>query len=60
MIRASYGVSGRQPSDVYARFATYESTGTGAYILNPAIAPTSIQLNNLRWETFHHGILVVN
>ena len=51
MIRASYGVAGRQPQDVYARFATYESTGTGAYILNPAIAPTSIQLNNLRWET---------
>lgn len=51
MIRASYGVAGRQPGDVYARFATYESTGTGAYILNPAIAPTSIQLNNLRWET---------
>ena len=51
MIRVSYGVSGRQPSDVYARFATYESTSKGAYILNPAIAPTSIQLNNLRWET---------
>jgi TonB-linked SusC/RagA family outer membrane protein len=50
-LRASYGVSGRQPGDVYARFATYESTGSGAYILNPAIAPTSIQLNNLRWET---------
>jgi hypothetical protein len=51
MFRFSYGVSGRQPSDVYARFATYESTSTGAYILNPAIAPTRLQLNNLRWET---------
>jgi len=51
MLRASYGVSGRQPDDVYARFATYESTSTGAYILNPAIAPTRVQLNNLRWET---------
>src|SRR5690606_17579779 len=51
MLRLSWGVSGRQPSDVYARFASYESTGTGSYILNPAIAPTSIQLNNLRWET---------
>ncbi len=51
MIRVSWGVSGRQPSDVYARFATYESTGTGSYILNPAVAPTSVQLNNLRWET---------
>ncbi len=51
MFRASYGVAGRQPDDVYARFATYSSTSTGAYITNPAIAPTSIQLNNLRWET---------
>jgi hypothetical protein len=50
MLRFSYGVAGRQPQDVYARFATYASTSTGAYILNPAIAPTSIQLNNLRWE----------
>ncbi len=51
MIRASYGVSGRQPNDVYARYATYESTRTGSYIFSPAIAPTSVQLNNLRWET---------
>ncbi|MGM0620433.1 MAG: SusC/RagA family TonB-linked outer membrane protein [Bacteroidota bacterium] len=51
MLRVSWGVSGRQPSDVYARFASYESTGTGSYILNPAVAPTSIQLSNLRWET---------
>jgi len=50
MIRASWGTAGRQPSDVYARFATYESIRNGSYILNPAIAPTSVQLNNLRWE----------
>ena len=48
--RASWGVSGRQPGDVYARFATYESTGTGSYILSPAIAPTKIELTNLKWE----------
>lgn len=51
MLRFSWGVSGRQPSDVYARFASYESTQTGSYILNPAVAPTSIQLDNLKWET---------
>lgn len=51
MLRGSYGVSGRQPSDVYARFSTYESTSSGGYIENPAVAPTRIQLNNLRWET---------
>ena len=50
-LKLSWGVSGRQPRDVYARFATYESIGSGSYITNPAIAPTSIQLNNLRWET---------
>jgi TonB-linked SusC/RagA family outer membrane protein len=50
MLRFSWGVAGRQPGDVYARFATFESTGTGSYMLNPAIAPTRIQLNNLKWE----------
>ena len=50
-LKFSWGVAGRQPRDVYARFSTYESTGSGAYILNPAIAPTSIQLSNLRWAT---------
>jgi TonB-linked SusC/RagA family outer membrane protein len=50
-LRFSWGVSGRQPWDVYARFATYESTSTGSYIQNPAISPTRPQLNNLRWET---------
>lgn len=49
-LRYSWGTSGRQPSDVYARFATYETTGTGSYLTNPAIAPTSPQLENLRWE----------
>jgi TonB-linked SusC/RagA family outer membrane protein len=50
-LRASWGVSGRQPWDAYARFATYNSTSTGNYILNPAIVPTQLQLNNLRWES---------
>ncbi|MEN8228485.1 MAG: SusC/RagA family TonB-linked outer membrane protein [Bacteroidota bacterium] len=50
MLRASWGVAGRQPTDSYARFATYESTSNGNYITNPAIVPTQIQLNNLRWE----------
>jgi len=50
-IRASWGVSGRQPGDAYARFATYGSTFTGSYIMDPAIVPTRIQLDNLRWES---------
>ncbi|HDR50042.1 MAG TPA: SusC/RagA family TonB-linked outer membrane protein [Mariniphaga anaerophila] len=51
MLRFSWGVSGRQPGDVYARFASYESTSTGSYIFTPSISPSSIQLDNLRWET---------
>ncbi len=51
MLRATWGVAGRQPEKGYARFATYESIGNGGYIVNPAVAPTSIQLNNLRWAT---------
>lgn len=51
MLRATWGVTGKEPGDVYARFASYESTGTGSYINDPAVAPTSIQLNNLKWQT---------
>ncbi len=51
MLRFSWGVSGRQPSDIYARFASYESTSIGSYITKPSVAPTSIQLDNLKWET---------
>lgn len=50
-LRASWGVSGRQPWDAYARFTTYGSTHTGSYILSTAIVPTKLQLNNLRWES---------
>jgi len=50
-LRFSWGVSGRQPNNVYARFSTYASTGNGSYMDNPAIAPTSIQLSDLRWAT---------
>jgi len=51
MLRASWGVSGRQPGDAYARFAMYATSSTGSYITNPAIVPTQIQLNNLQWES---------
>ncbi len=50
-LKASWGLAGRQPGDPYARFATYFSSSTGAYIDRPAIVPTNIQLNNLKWET---------
>jgi TonB-linked SusC/RagA family outer membrane protein len=50
-LRASWGISGRAPTNGYARFASYATTSTGSYITNPAIVPTSIQLDNLKWET---------
>ena len=51
MFRASWGVSGRQPGDAYARFANYESAGGGNYLFYPAIGPQRVQLDNLRWES---------
>lgn len=51
MFRVSWGVSGRQPTDAYARFARYESVGSGNYLTFPAIGPQQVQLNNLQWES---------
>ena len=55
-LRASWGTSGRPPSDewphpTYPRFAIYKTTNPGSYIQNPAVVPTSIQLDNLKWES---------
>jgi TonB-linked SusC/RagA family outer membrane protein len=51
MLRFSWGISGRQPTAYYARFATYESTGNGQYMIYPAIVPQSVELDNLKWES---------
>jgi TonB-linked SusC/RagA family outer membrane protein len=50
MLRASWGTSGRQPDNPYARFATYASPSSN-YMNLTAIVPTQIQLNNLQWES---------
>ena len=50
-LRVSWGVSGRQPTNPYARFATYASTFTGSYLMYPAVVPIQVQLNNLQWES---------
>lgn len=52
-LKFSWGLSGRQPGSVYARFATYESTSNGNYITYPAIAPTKMELSQLRWESIN-------
>ncbi len=49
-LRLSWGTAGRQPSNAYSRFAKYETSGMGNYIGNSTISPTSIQLDNLKWE----------
>jgi len=51
MLRFSWGLSGSQPGDPYARYATYITTDNGAYINNPAIVPSQIELNNLKWQS---------
>ncbi|MFA9388211.1 MAG: SusC/RagA family TonB-linked outer membrane protein [Prolixibacteraceae bacterium] len=50
-LRLSWGTSGRQPNDSYARYALYQTSGSGNYVGNPAIAPSRIQLDNLKWES---------
>lgn len=49
-LRVSWGTSGRQPGNAYARYALYSTSGSGNYVGKPAISPTSIQLDNLKWE----------
>ncbi|MDD4771486.1 MAG: SusC/RagA family TonB-linked outer membrane protein [Bacteroidales bacterium] len=48
-IRYSYGQSGAAPSGTAPYMGTFASVGK--YGNNPAIAPVSIQLNNLKWQT---------
>jgi len=49
MLRASWGVSGREPTTRYGRFATYGSSSD--YLLYPGVVNNQIQLNNLQWES---------
>ncbi len=58
-LRFSWGTAGRQPGDTYARYALYETSGSGSYVGNPTISPSRIQLDNLKWEnveSFDAGI----
>ncbi|MFC2079995.1 SusC/RagA family TonB-linked outer membrane protein [Bacteroidota bacterium] len=50
-IRASYGVTGREPGNPYDRHAIYNTADPGQYIDNPFIIPQRVQLDNLKWET---------
>lgn len=47
-MRASWGFAGNSPSSSFPYIGTYSSAGT--YLTNGTITPTTIQLNNLKWE----------
>lgn len=47
-IRASTGLTGNQPNDEYLHFSRYQSWSS--YLGVSTIRPTSIRLNDLRWE----------
>jgi TonB-linked SusC/RagA family outer membrane protein len=49
-LRASYGQTGNAPRFDYTFFGTY-STLPWSYLGSPAIVPTTMELQNLRWET---------
>ncbi len=56
-LRPAWGISGNQPQYEYLHYSRY---GTyGSYIDMAAVRPTSMRLNNLKWETtssFNYGI----
>ncbi len=56
-LRPAWGISGNQPSYEYLHYSRY---GTyGSYIDMAAVRPTSMRLNNLKWETttsFNYGL----
>lgn len=50
--RVSYGQVGNAPGSDYTFYNTYSTFGWD-YLGQSAIYPSSMQLNNLRWETVH-------
>jgi TonB-linked SusC/RagA family outer membrane protein len=56
-IRPSWGISGNQPRYEYLHFSRYGLYGS--YIDMTAVRPSSLRLNNLKWETtqsFNFGV----
>lgn len=55
-IRPSWGISGNQPDYEYLHYSRYSTYGT--YMDMSAIRPSSLKLDNLKWETttqFNYG-----
>jgi TonB-linked SusC/RagA family outer membrane protein len=47
-VRGSWGFAGNSPSSSFPYIGTYTSSGT--YLTNSSTTPSTIQLNNLKWE----------
>lgn len=58
-VRVSWGQSGNAPSGSYSYIGSFKPITPG-YIDNVAIEPSSIQLNNLKWETVTQSNLGVD
>lgn len=50
--RLSYALAGNAPRDNYSFYNTYNTYGTG-YLGSNGVYPSSMELQNLRWETVH-------
>ncbi|WP_291913949.1 SusC/RagA family TonB-linked outer membrane protein [Chitinophaga sp. CB10] len=57
--RASYGLAGQSPSMDYGFYNRYSTVGW-SYMGESAIYPSSMELQNLRWQTVSIGNLGVN
>jgi TonB-linked SusC/RagA family outer membrane protein len=49
--RFSWGQSGLEPNNAYARHGIFTTTNPTQYIDNNVVIPSQIQLSNLRWQT---------
>lgn len=56
-VRPAWGISGNQPQYEYLHYSRYSTYGS--YIDMAAVRPTTLRLNNLKWETttsYNYGI----
>jgi len=50
-IRFSYGQSGKQPGQAYARHGIYDTPQNATYFDGNVVIPIQVQLANLKWQT---------
>ena len=52
-LRASWGMSGKQPGSAYDRHAIFNTTNPNQYIEDAIIIQQQVQLENLKWQTLY-------